>query len=163
MRHVPGIADLRMQQTFNQPVLNVKVDRTRANEVGPDPARYRQQHAGVAVGQRRRSSPNFWVNPDNKVSYPLVAQTPQYRIDTLSDLENIPVSGADGARSRSCSAALATISQGRAEGVVSHYDVQPTMDLYATVQGRDLGAVARRHPARSSSRRRRRCRPARPW
>ncbi len=140
LRHVPGIADLRMQQTFDQPVLNVKVDRIRATQVGLT-QRDVANSLLVSLSGSAQVSPNFWVNPDNKVSYPLVAQTPQYRIDTLSDLENIPINGA-AAGAPQLLGGLATITQGRAEGVVSHYDVQPTMDLYATVQGRDLGAVA---------------------
>src|SRR5665213_1490343 len=140
LRHVPGIADLRMQQTFDQPVLNVKVDRIRATEVGIT-QRDVANSMLVSLSGSGQVSPNFWVNPDNKVSYPLVAQTPQYRMDSLSDLANIPVSGAAGSAPQLLGG-LATITQGRAEGVVSHYDVQPTMDLYATVQGRDLGAVA---------------------
>ena len=140
LRYVPRIADLRMQQTFDQPVLNVKVDRIRATEVGLT-QRDIANSMLVSLSGSGQVSPNFWVNPDNKVSYPLVAQTPQYRLDTLSDLANIPVSGAPGSQPQLLGA-LATITQGRAEGVVSHYDVQPTMDLYATVQGRDLGAVA---------------------
>ncbi len=140
LRHVPGIADLRMQQTFDQPVLNVKVDRIRATQVGLT-QRDVANSLLVSLSGSAQVSPNFWVNPDNKVSYPLVAQTPQYRIDTLSDLQNISVSGAAGGKPQLLGG-LATITQGRAEGVVSHYDVQPTMDLYATVQGRDLGAVA---------------------
>ncbi|HEY6452615.1 MAG TPA: efflux RND transporter permease subunit [Steroidobacteraceae bacterium] len=140
LRHVPGIADLRMQQTFDQPVLNVTVDRIRAAEVGLT-QRDIANSMLVSLSGSAQVSPNFWVNPGNKVSYPLVAQTPQYRIDTLSDLANIPVSGAAGGQPQLLGA-LATISQGRTEGVVSHYDVQPTMDLFANVQGRDLGAVA---------------------
>jgi multidrug efflux pump subunit AcrB len=140
LRHVPGIADLRMQQTFDQPVLNVKVDRIRATQVGLT-QRDIANSLLVSLSGSAQVSPNFWVNPDNKVSYPLVAQTPQYRMNSLSDLENISVSGAAGSAPQLLGG-LATITQGRAEGVVSHYDVQPTMDLYATVQGRDLGAVA---------------------
>jgi len=140
LRHVPGIADLRMQQTFDQPVLNVKVDRIRAAEVGLT-QRDVANSLLVSLSGSAQVSPNFWVNPGNKVSYPLVAQTPQYRMNSLSDLENISVSGAAGSAPQLLGG-LATITQGRAEGVVSHYDVQPTMDLYATVQGRDLGSVA---------------------
>ncbi len=98
LRYVPGIADLRMQQTFDQPVLNVKVDRIRATEVGLT-QRDIANSMLVSLSGSAQVSPNFWVNPDNKVSYPLVAQTPQYRLDTLSDLANIPVSGAAGGQS----------------------------------------------------------------
>ena len=139
LRYVTGIADLRMQQTFDQPVLNVKVDRIRATEVGLT-QRDIANSMLVSLSGSAQVSPNFWVNPSNKVSYPLVAQIPQYRLNTLSDLANIPVSGTAGSQPQLLGA-VATITQGRAEGVVSHYDVQPTMDLYATVQGRDLGAV----------------------
>ncbi|MGH8231119.1 MAG: efflux RND transporter permease subunit, partial [Steroidobacteraceae bacterium] len=140
LRHVSGIADLRLQQAFDQPEMLVNVDRSRAAEVGLT-QRDIANSMLVSLSGSAQVSPNFWVNPDNKVSYPLVAQVPQYRLDTMSDLENIPVSGAAG--KPQLLGALATITQARGEAVVSHYDVQPTMDLFATVQGRDLGAVAR--------------------
>jgi multidrug efflux pump subunit AcrB len=140
LRHVPGIADLRLQQTANEPQLSVDVDRSRAAELGLT-QRDVANSLLVSLSGSGQVSANFWVNPDNRVSYPLVAQTPQYRIDTLSDLENIPISGAAMAQPQLLGA-LAHISESRGEGVVSHYDVRPTMDLYATVQGRDLGAVA---------------------
>ncbi len=117
LRHVAGIADLRMQQTFDQPVLNVKVDRIRATQLGLT-QRDVADSLLVSLSGSAQVSPNFWVNPDNKVSYPLVAQTPQYRIDTLSDLQNISVSGAAGGTPQLLGG-LATITQGRAEGVVS--------------------------------------------
>ena len=90
IRKVPGIADLRIQQVFNYPQINVEVDRTLAGVVGLDPARRRQQPTGDLVRQRQ-VTPNFWLNPQNGVSYPIVAQMPQYRIDTMSDLANVPV------------------------------------------------------------------------
>jgi multidrug efflux pump subunit AcrB len=141
LRHVPGIADLRLQQAFDQPEMLVNVDRIRAAEVGLT-QRDVANSMLVSLSGSGQVTPNFWVNPDNKVSYPLVAQIPQYRLDTLSDLQNIPVNGAGTAKPQLLGA-LATITQGRGEAVVSHYDVQPTMDLFSTVQGRDLGAVAR--------------------
>jgi multidrug efflux pump subunit AcrB len=140
LRHVPGIADLRLQQTASEPQLSVDVDRSRAAELGLT-QRDVANSLLVSLSGSGQVSANFWVNPDNRVSYPLVAQTPQYRIDSLSDLENIPISGASMAQPQLLGA-LAHISESRGEGVVSHYDVRPTMDLYATVQGRDLGAVA---------------------
>lgn len=141
LRHVPGIADLRLQQAFDQPEMLVNVDRSRAAEVGLT-QRDIANSMLVSLSGSAQVSPNFWVNPDNKVSYPLVAQVPQYRLDTLSDLQNISVNGAATVKPQLLGA-LATITQGRGEAVVSHYDVQPTMDLFSTVQGRDLGAVAR--------------------
>ena len=87
-----------------------------------------------------RPAPTFWVNPKNHVSYPIVVQTPQYKLDSLSQLENIPVTSSNGGTQLLGGVADITRSQG--EGVVSHYDVQPTIDIFGAVQGRDLGAVA---------------------
>ncbi|MFI4914579.1 MAG: efflux RND transporter permease subunit, partial [Steroidobacterales bacterium] len=140
IKHVPGIADLRLQQAFNQPQLSVVVDRSRAAEVGLT-QRDIANSMLVSLSGSGQVAPNFWVNPDNHVSYPIVVQTPQYRLDTLSDLQNIQING-NGASKPQLLGGLASISQSRGEGVVSHYDVQPTMDLFATVRGRDLGAVA---------------------
>jgi multidrug efflux pump subunit AcrB len=141
LAHVSGIADLRMQQVFNQPQIQVAVDRTRAQKVGLT-QRDIANSMLISLSGSGQVSPNFWVNPDNHVSYPIVVQTPQYRLDTFSDLENIPVNGKAAGKPQLLGG-LATFSETQGEGVVSHYDVQPTMDLFATVQGRDLGAVAR--------------------
>ncbi len=80
------------------------------------------------------------MNPRNHVSYPIVVQTPQYKLDSLGQLEDIPITG--GATQPQLLGGLARISRGQGEGVVSHYDVQPTIDIFGAVQGRDLGAVA---------------------
>jgi multidrug efflux pump subunit AcrB len=140
IQHVTGIADLRIQQAFNQPALRVAVDRTRAQELGFS-ERDIADSLLVSLSGSAQTAPTFWVNPKNKVSYPLVAQTPQYRVDSLSDLANIPVTGA-AAKDPEILGALADVSLGQTEGVVSHYDVQPTIDIFGTVKGRDLGAVA---------------------
>ena len=141
IKRVDGIADARLQQPANQPELQIAVDRTRADELGLT-ERDIATSLLVSLSGSAQTAPSFWVNPDNHVSYPLVAQAPQYRIDSLSALENIPVTGATE-RSAQVLGAVATISRGQGEAVVSHYDVQPTFDIYAAVQGRDLGAVAR--------------------
>jgi len=140
IRHIAGIADLRVQQTFDQPELKVDVDRSRAQQLGFS-ERDIADSLLVTLSGSAQTAPTFWVNPKNKVSYPLVAQTPQYRVDSLSDLENIPVTAAATGQAQTLGA-LANVKLGQTEGVVSHYDVQPTIDLYATVQERDLGAVA---------------------
>ena len=85
--------------------------------------------------------PNFWLNTENGVSYPIVAQMPQYRIDTMSDLVNVPVNSAE-TKVPQYLGGLARITPGPSPGVVSHYNVQPVIDIYAAVQERDLGAVA---------------------
>jgi len=141
VRHVAGVADVRLQQPSNQPELRINVDRTRAAELGFS-ERDVASSMLVALSGSGQVAPNYWVNPSNHVSYPVVAQTPQYQLDSLAALENIPVAAAAG-RASQVLGNVATIERRQGEGVVTHYDVQPTFDIYANVQGRDLGAVAR--------------------
>ena len=94
MRTVPGIADVRIQQIFNYPQINVNVDRTLASEVGLT-QRDVANSLLVTLSGSAQVHPNFWLNPENGVSYPIVAQMPQYRIDTMSDLVNVPVTSAE--------------------------------------------------------------------
>ncbi|HEX6833096.1 MAG TPA: efflux RND transporter permease subunit [Rudaea sp.] len=140
IKRIPGIADLRIQQAFNQPELRVDVDRKRALEMGLS-ERDVATNLLVSLSGSAQTAPTFWINPRNHVSYPIVVQTPQYRLDSLSNLQNIPVTSPDRSQQQIL-AGLATIHRSQGEGVVSHYDVQPTIDLYGSVQGRDLGAVA---------------------
>jgi multidrug efflux pump subunit AcrB len=135
---IPGIADLRIQQEFDHPKLNIAVDRSLASEVGLT-ERDVADSLLVTLSGSGQVAPNFWLNPKNGVSYPIVTQMPQYRMDTLSDLDNLPVTG--GASSQLLGG-LAGITRGPSDGVVSHYNVQPVIDIYGSVQGRDLGAVA---------------------
>src|SRR5271167_2478716 len=90
IRTVPGIADLRIQQVFNYPQINVDVDRTLADEVGLT-QRDVANSLLVTLSGTGQVQPNFWLNTQNGVSYPIVAQMPQYRVDTMSDLINVPV------------------------------------------------------------------------
>jgi CzcA family heavy metal efflux pump len=138
IRNVPGVADLRMEQAFNQPTLNVNVNRSFADEVGLTQRDVATSLLTSLAGSGQ-TAPTFWLNPANGVSYPVVVQTPQYRMDTLSDLQNLPVTSGTANQPLG---ALATIEQGPSDGVVSHYNVEPSIDLYASTQGRDLGAVA---------------------
>jgi multidrug efflux pump subunit AcrB len=140
IRTVPGIADLRIQQVENYPQLNVNVDRTLAGEVGLT-QRDVANSLLVTLSGSGQVKPNFWLNGKNGVSYPIITQMPQYRIDSMSDLANIPVtSGPTG--TLQYLGGLAHIEPGPSPGVVSHYNVQPVIDLYGATQGRDLGAVA---------------------
>ena len=135
---VPGVADARIQQAFNNPTLGVEVDRMRAAQVGlkeGDIARSLQESLSGSF----KVAPTFWINPKNGVAYPIVAQTPQYWLDSLSSLENIPASAQDASQ---IIGGLATIKRGVGPSVVSHYAVQPVLDIYATNNGRDLGAVS---------------------
>jgi multidrug efflux pump subunit AcrB len=141
VRRVPGTVDLRIQQPFDQPYLHVNVDRTKAQQVG-----YTQRDVAnnllVSLSGSFQTTPEFWVDPKTGVSYSIATQTPQYRIDSLQDLENIPVTGPSGAQPQIL-ASLASIRRGSGLAVVSHYDIQPLIDIYGSVQGRDLGGVAR--------------------
>ena len=135
---VPGIADPRIQQEFNYPTLNVNVDRTLAGQVGlteRDAATTMLDTLGGSI----QTAPTFWLNPKNGVSYPIVVQMPQYQVDTMGDLKNIPIT-ADG--KTQLLGGLATVSRGPSDGVVSHYNVQPVIDIYGATHDRDLGAVA---------------------
>jgi len=141
LRYVDGTADLRIQQPFDQPYLHIDVDRTLAGEVG-----FTQRDVAnnllISLSGSFQTSPTFWLDPKNGVSYPIATQTPQYRVDSMQDLENIPVTGPSGARS-GILASLASIHRGAGLGVVSHYDIQPVIDIFGSVQGRDLGSVSR--------------------
>jgi multidrug efflux pump subunit AcrB len=137
---VSGIADLRIQQVFNYPQLNVNVDRTLAGEVGLT-QRDVANSLLVTLSGSIQIKPNFWLNTENGVSYPIVAQMPQYRVDTMSDLINVPVTSGE-TKTPQYLGGLAQITPGPSPGVVSHYNVQPVIDIYGAVQGRDLGAVA---------------------
>ncbi|MBV1699103.1 MAG: efflux RND transporter permease subunit, partial [Hyphomicrobiales bacterium] len=140
IRSVPGVADARIQQVFNYPQINVNVDRTLAGEVGLT-QRDIANSLLVTLSGSAQVHPNFWLNPENGVSYPIVAQMPQYRIDTMSDLVNVPVTSA-GTSVPQYLGGLAKITPGPSPGVVSHYNVQPVIDIYSAAQDRDLGAVA---------------------
>jgi multidrug efflux pump subunit AcrB len=138
---VPGIADLRIQQVFNYPQINVDVDRTLAAEVGLT-QRDVANSLLVTLSGSGQIKPNFWLNPENGVSYPIVAQMPQYRASSISDLSNIPITSQGNGAPRYLGG-LAKITQGPSPGVVSHYNVQPVIDIFGDTQGRDLGAVSR--------------------
>ncbi|HEY1779780.1 MAG TPA: efflux RND transporter permease subunit [Roseiarcus sp.] len=135
---VPGVADARIQQASNNPTLSVKVDRMRAAQVGlneADIARSLQESLSGSF----KVAPTFWINPKNGVAYPIVAQTPQYWLDSTSSLENIPASREDASQ---ILGGLATLKRGASPSVVSHYAVQPVLDIYASNNDRDLGAVS---------------------
>jgi multidrug efflux pump subunit AcrB len=140
IRKVPGIADLRIQQTYSYPQINVAVDRTLADEVGLS-QRDVANSLLVTLSGSGQVKPNFWLNTKNGVSYPIVAQMPQYRIDTMSDLANVPITSKESGTPQILGG-LAHFSMGPSAGVVSHYDAQPVIDIYGATQGRDLGAVA---------------------
>jgi multidrug efflux pump subunit AcrB len=141
IRYVPGTADLRIQQAFDNPYLNISVDRTKAEQIGFT-AHDVAQNLLISLSGSFQTSPTFWLDPKNHVSYQIAAQTPQYRVASLQALENIPVTGPNPAAPPSILASLASINRGTGAAVVSHYDIQPVIDIYGSAQGRDLGGVA---------------------
>jgi multidrug efflux pump subunit AcrB len=141
LKNIPGAADLRIQQSFDLPKFHIEVDRTKAAESGFT-QRDIAQSLLVSLSGSQQTTPSFWLNPMNGVQYPLVTQTPQYRIQSLQDLQNIPINGAGVAHSEIL-ADVASIQRSEEMGVVSHYNVQRVLDIYGAVQDRDLGAVGR--------------------
>lgn len=137
---ISGTADVRIQQANNYPQLKVEVDRTRAKQFGIT-ERDVTNSLVVSMAGSGQVAPAFWLNKRNGVSYPIVAQTPEHRIQSLSDLENIPIT-ADASKSAQILGGIATVNRSQTAAVVSHYAVQPVIDIFATTQQRDLGAVA---------------------
>jgi multidrug efflux pump subunit AcrB len=155
VRYVPGAADARIQQPFNYPKMTVDVDRTRAQAIGLTQKDVAQSLL-VALSGSFQTTPSFYLDPRTGVTYNVAIQSPQYRMDTLAELESLPVTGQTGlVPSATASGAgapgamaptqvlgnLSTISPGSELGTVSHYDVQPVIDIYANVDGTDLGTV----------------------
>jgi multidrug efflux pump subunit AcrB len=139
IRHITGVADARIQQSAGQPTIDVNMDRTRA------------QYAGVTAGDVTDSlvvnlasssqvAPTYWLNEKNGVTYPIALQTPQYQIDTLPELKNLPIN-ASGAPT-TVLGGIADVRRAQGNAVVSQYDIAPMVEIYATTQGRDLGAVS---------------------
>lgn len=140
IREVPGVADARIQQTRQVPVLKVDVDRTRAQEMGLT-IRDVTHNMAVNLSGSSQAAPTFWLNPANNVSYPIVMQTPQYLLDSLPALENLPINSTTSDGSMQLGG-LATIGRGVAPGVISQYDIQSMVQIHMATQDRDLGAVA---------------------
>ena len=140
IRRIPGIADARIQQSPNNPSFNVEVDRTRAQYVGLT-ERDVTNSLVVNLAGSAQVAPTYFLNPDNGVSYSIVMQTPQYKMDSLSALETLPLTAA-GTAVPPILGGIASISRTASSAVVSQYDIQPMVQIYATPQGRDLGAVA---------------------
>jgi multidrug efflux pump subunit AcrB len=157
IKSVPGTADLRIQQPFNEPYLNLRIERTKAQELGFS-ATDIAQNLLISLSGSFQTSPTFWVDPKTGVSYNIESQTPQYRADTLQELVNIPVTtgnnpsvtgtpssvtGMNTASAPSLMASLVSMKRGAGMAVVSHYNIQPVIDIFGTNAGRDLGGVSR--------------------
>jgi multidrug efflux pump subunit AcrB len=141
LKAIPGAVDLHVHQVFDQPKLHVQVDRTKAAGSG-----FTQNDIArsllTSLSGSFQTQPTFWLNPTNGVSYNLVTQTPQYRIQSMQDMQNIPISGA-GQKVPEILNDVANIGRESEPAVVTHYNIRRTIDIYGSVQGRDLGAVGR--------------------
>jgi len=141
IKHIPGASDLRIQQPFNLPKLEINVDRTRAEQVGFTEGQVANDLL-VSLSGSFQTTPSFWLDPKSGVSYTVTTQTPEYRLESLQDLENIPIVGGNGSAPQILGN-LASISRDASPALVSHYNVAPVIDIFGAVHGRDLGGVAR--------------------
>jgi multidrug efflux pump subunit AcrB len=161
VKYVAGTADTRIQQPFNAPKFTVNVDRTRSQEIGLT-QRDVATSLLVSLSGSFQTTPNFYLDPRNGVSYSIAVQSPQYNIDSVSALQSLPVTVSTGTAPQAALTGanptgapgspqtvqvlgnLASIVPGVELGTVSHYDIQPVLDIYANVDGADLGSVTRK-------------------
>jgi len=141
MRQIPGTADVHVQQMLTLPTLNLQIDRTKVTQVGMN-ARDVAQNVLVSLSGSFQTTPNFWLNPKTGVTYQVAVQTPQYHVTSLQDVMEMPVDNPNAPNWQVLSN-LAQLTPTARPAVVSHYNVQPVIDVYISTQGRDLGAVAK--------------------
>jgi multidrug efflux pump subunit AcrB len=139
VRQITGVADARLQQSAGLPTIDVNMDRTRARYTGVTAADVTNSLV-VNLASSSQVAPTYWLNEKNGVTYPIALQTPQYQIDTLPALQNLPIN-ATGAPT-TVLGGIADIRRTHSDAVVSQYDIAPMVEIYATTQGRDLGAVS---------------------
>jgi multidrug efflux pump subunit AcrB len=140
IRHITGLADARIQQSAGQPTIDVNMDRTRAQYAGVTASDVTDSLV-VNLAGSSQVAPTFWLNEKNGVTYPIALQTPQYQIDSLPELRNLPINATSAPTT--VLGGIADIRRTQANAVVSQYDIAPMVEIYATTQGRDLGAVSR--------------------
>ncbi|MGO9168874.1 MAG: efflux RND transporter permease subunit [Candidatus Sulfotelmatobacter sp.] len=138
MRHIPGIADVHVQQLLSLPTLHMDIDRTRVTQVGLTAGNVAQSML-VSLSGSFQTAPNFWLNPKNEVTYQVAVQSPQYRMTSMQDLMNIPVTSQQGPQLMSNLVQVYPVARA---ATVNHWNVAPVIDVYASTQDRDLGAVA---------------------
>jgi len=138
MRHIPGTADVHVQQLLSLPTLHMDIERTRVTQVGLT-AHDVAQSALVSLSGSFQTAPNFWLNPKNEVTYQIAVQSPQYRMTNLRDLMDIPVTSQQGPQLMGNLVQLSPVARA---ATVNHWNVAPVIDVYASTQDRDLGAVA---------------------
>ncbi len=141
IRHIPGAVDVHVQQALDEPTLHMDVDRTRAQSVGLQ-ARDVAQNVLVSLSSSFQTAPAFWLDPKNGVSYNVAVQSPQYRVDSYQALQNTPITGVSPGTPPQILENLVSISNTARQAEISHYNVQPMINVYAAVDGRDLGGVS---------------------
>jgi multidrug efflux pump subunit AcrB len=144
LKKIPGAADVRLQQVPRAPDLRVDVDRTLASQVGVS-QRDVASDLLISLSSSNQTAPNFWLNPKNGVNYSIFVQTPQYRTDSINELENTPVMATNSALppgDGQLLGNLALFGRGAAPTNVTHYDISPTFDVLLGVAGTDLASVA---------------------
>ena len=141
IRHIPGAVDVHVQQALDEPTLHLDIDRTRAQSVGLQ-AKDVAQNLLVSLSSSFQTSPAFWLDPKNGVSYNVAVQSPQYRVDSYRALENTPVTGVTPGSTPQIMGNLVDISTTARQAEISHYNVQRMINVYAAVDGRDLGGVS---------------------
>lgn len=137
---ITGLVDGRIQQSLHYPQLNIDVDRSHIGQIGLTERDVTSSVSNILAGSSQ-TAPVFFLNPQNGVSYPIVAQTPEYRVGSMAALTSIPVTGTTN-NTLQVLGGVSTISRSNTPAVVSHYNITPVTDIYATISDRDLGAVA---------------------
>ena len=139
LKRIPGLADIRIQQSQKSPVFEVNMDRSQAQELGLT-AKDVTNSMVVNLAGSSQVSPTYWLNPANGISYPIVMQTPQYNLNSLSSLSNISVTGS-GNNSAQLLGGLAQFNRTNANASINQYDIQTMVQINATPQDRDLGSI----------------------
>jgi multidrug efflux pump subunit AcrB len=140
IKQIAGAVDVRVQQPFDSPRINLAVDRTKASQLGLSESLVANSLLGALSGSTQ-TAPNFWIDPRNRVNYQINTQAPQYTIDSLDALRNLPVTGTSGGTTQILGN-LVQISRSSEPPIVTHYNIQPVVEIYGAVEGKDLGSVA---------------------
>lgn len=142
IRQIPGAVDAHVHQRLDGPSLDLRMDRTRLQQFGLSAANV-GQNLLIALSGSSQTQPAFWLNPNNGVVYSIAVQSPQYQVDSLDALLNIPVgAGANAAAPPQLLGNLVDVHAGRQMAVASRYNISPAIDVYVSVQGTDLASVA---------------------
>ena len=141
IRRIPGVADARIQQSSKSPAIDVNMDRVQAQDLGITPKDVTNNMV-VNLAGSSQVAPTFWLNPANGISYSVVMQAPQYNLDSLSDLANLPVSSGTN-NNQQLLGGIASFNRTTRNAVVTQYDGQPMVQINATTQDTDLGSVAK--------------------